>query len=349
MVQYTLWGTEVDLDLPKEIFPTDDEMKKLEDNARNSKHDFFRSSRGDESYLLHYRTWLPKEGVEPKGICIYQHGIQANSGMACKLKDGTVTKTAVLTKNLVEAGYEVYGLDMLGHGFSEGRRFYIPDGDWTINRDDLASFAMHISRQKKELPLFLFGESYGSCLAIHVARQWMDDTDNAPANFKGICVIAPAIIGDLPPTVIVKLLTYLASKYPTKTPFFMPATVSPERIWRVDEVREYFTAPREHEMRLHGGGNKFCLGTALGLLNALEESRTKAIPGLTVPFAVAHGTNDYGVPIAGTHFLLDHSVTPEEDREVRILEGAFHDLLSEESSDETMEFFIKWMSSRIAK
>ncbi len=127
----------------------------------------------------------------------------------------------------------------------------------------------------------------------------------------------------------------------------MPNPVSPDRIWNNEDVAKEFTSERRRELRLSAGGKKFCLGTALGLVNALEKAREEAIPRLTVPFYVGHGTNDFGVPISGTEYLLEHAATPEEDRCVNIIEGAYHDLLSCESREETLRSMIEWMNSRI--
>ncbi len=67
---------------------------------------------------------------------------------------------------------------------------------------------------------------------------------------------------------------------------------------------------------LEGGGRPYRLGTALHLLMALEEARSKSIPGLKVPFCVVHGTDDFGVPIAGTEYLIETAETPEAERAV---------------------------------
>lgn len=201
MVKYTLWGNEVDLDLDKKTFPTVDEMKEMDDIMFNCEHGYFDGSER-HNHKLHYRKWLHARNgtstttTSPKGICVFQHGIHGESGFGA-IVDGTPCKLALLAKTLIDAGYILYSLDMLGHGYSEGARFYIPDGDWTINRADFRSFAKFVEKKEEEeeelLPFYLLGESYGACLALHVARQWMDEPDTAPKNFRSICILAPGM------------------------------------------------------------------------------------------------------------------------------------------------------------
>lgn len=206
-----------------------------------------------------------------------------------------------------------YMLDMLGHGFSEGHRFYVPD--WKVNRDDLDNFGRFVASEHEEgTPIFLTGESYGGCLALHAARKWQD-ADDAPKGFQGIVITAPAIIGDVPPAPVVFVLRYfLKPLRPKWVPFFMPNTVSPDRIWKDPEVREIRNEPRYKSMLLDGSGRAFSLGTATNLLSATEEVREKVIPGLTVPFCVCHGSDDMAVLISGSEYLIEHSNTPQEDR-----------------------------------
>lgn len=305
----------------------------------NPSHGFFDTDTGEK---MHYLKYLPEGNTKPKAICVYQHGIGAFCGK---------TYMAMLARTMTKHGFALYVPDMIGHGFSEGCRFYIPRGRWSINRDGLEAFARFtISQHATGTPSFLMAESYGGCLALHVARLWQDDPRRAPAGFGGICLIAPAIIGDLPPAAVTFTLRYfLAPLLPRWTPFFMPHTVSPERIWKDEAVRRANTAERKISMGLQSGGSPFRLGTATGLLGALEEVREVVIPGLTVPFAVAHGTDDHAVPIVGTEFLLDRSATPEDDRAVRRVVGGYHDIMSEETNEETLMFFITWMEGRISK
>jgi len=336
--KFLLWGTVVNLARSEDTAPNEKELQEIDEMLMNPTHGFFETKGGEK---MHYVKYIPK-GIKPKGICVFQHGIGAYCGknfigaLSCLMK---------------ENGFALYVPDMIGHGFSEGCRFYIPEGQWSINRDGLEAFAQFASSEhEKNTPLFLSGESYGGCLTLHVARMWQNNPEQAPPGFAGIWLTAPAIIGDLPPKPVIFILRYFfAAIAPRWVPFFMPHTVSPDRIWKDEKVRSRNTSKRALSMGLHSGGAKFRLGTAVGLLTALEEVREVAIPGLTVPFAVAHGTDDYAVPITGTDFLLENANTPEDDKAVRRVEGGYHDILSEETKVETMMFFINWMSGRISK
>jgi alpha-beta hydrolase superfamily lysophospholipase len=88
---------------------------------------------------------------------------------------------------------------LLFNSFSEGVRFYIPNS-WMVNRDDLQEFSLFVASQHDPgMPFFLGGDSYGGCLAIHVGRKFQDSPKDAPSGFRGLCLTAPAIVGDLPP------------------------------------------------------------------------------------------------------------------------------------------------------
>ena len=223
--QNTRYGKYVELDIPKEAFPTDAEIQAMEDALPEcQQHGWFESNGAQ----LHYRKFMPPE--QPRGVVVYQHGILAHTGNAFILKDGRKVNSALMADSFNKAGYALYALDMLGHGFSEGLRWFVPD--WKVNRDDLDNFTRFVASENPGIPLFLFGESYGSTTALHLARKWQD-SDNAPEKFAGVVVIAPAIVSDMPPYPVVFTLRYiLAPIFPRWVPFFMPNPVSADRIWR---------------------------------------------------------------------------------------------------------------------
>lgn len=126
----------------------------------------------------------------------------------------------------------------------------------------------------------------------------------------------------------------------------MPHPISAERIWRDEKIRNAFDLSK-CDLGLHNSGRPFCLGTATGLLMALQSVRETVIPDLSVPFCVLHGTEDHGVLIEGTDYLLEHAKTSEENRAVRKIEGAYHDLLAEPTKNDTMQFIVDWIRLRI--
>ena len=211
--------------------PIDDNGKKDNDEYDNEAN----SQTQDEQkkkrcYKLHYRKFLlpnhdnasssdtpnqPKPFKPPKGICVFQHGIQGHGGKAAKYsnEENNYTDTGLLARKLASEGYILYSLDMLGHGLSEGIRFYIPRGQYEINRDHLSDFVHFASQDAVHeqsspngdpLPIYLFGESYGGNLALHVTKHYQLHPKLAPPKFQGLILIAPAIIAhSLPPPPVV--------------------------------------------------------------------------------------------------------------------------------------------------
>ena len=343
MPKYTLWGKEVELDIDRKVFLTDDEMKARE-ALYPCQHCWFQSP--CSGLQLHYRVSLPTGSSPLKGVVVFHPGIQDESGRGVLLKNGRKVAGAYVAEELVRAGYAFYSLDAYGHGFSEGLRFYVQD--WKHNRDDFEHLAQMVAKEHgDETPLFLMGDSYGGCLTLHVAGLW-EDKARAPSSYKGIVLTAPAIVSDLPPKPVVWFLRYLmAPLFPTRTPFFMPNPVSADRIWSDPEVLAAFTNQRAMETTMEGGGRAFRLGTAVNLLRALEDVRQNVVPKLNVPFCVCHGKADKAVLVEGTEYLVRHAQTPETDQAVLLHEKAYHDIFSEPMRDEALRFIVAFLDERI--
>jgi alpha-beta hydrolase superfamily lysophospholipase len=297
---------------------------------------------------LHYRKFMPKEG-KPKAILVYVHGIQTHGGKAFVLADGRKLNLSLLADVCDKENFSLYAPDMYGHGFSEGTRWMIPT-TWENNLKDLTNFVDLIQGDDPKVPLFLLGESYGGTLTIHAAKQYQDHPESAPKNFRGIMLTGPAIVGDVPPYPVYFVLRYvLAPLFPTWTPFFMPNPVSADRIWRDPEVVALHTTERMKEMMIDSTGSPFRLGTAKNLLIALELARSRAIHGFKVPYCIAHGTKDMGVPIEGSELMAATASTPAADAEFYRIQDAYHDLLGDHAAEEVTEHFVEFMKKQIQK
>jgi acylglycerol lipase len=343
MVDYDIFGAKgVKIEIPKAVFPTKEELDLMDQTVPGSQHGWFESSY--KKRRLHYCCWVP-EG-EVKGVVVFCHGISSYCWKGTVIDDQKLS-TSLMVDSFLRKGVAVYSFDYLGHGFSEGTRFFIPD--WQNNKQDIVNFCnLAASKHPTTVPFFLGGESYGGCLAIHVARYFQDKPEAGPSNFDSILLVAPAIIGDLPPFPVYQILRYgLAPLFPKWIPFFMPNPISPDRIWRNEKVLKQRTSHRYREMGIDGGGLPFRLGTALNLVVALEEVRKEAVPGLNVPFCAVHGTADYGVPIEGSMYLVEHCATPDNKREFHELQGAYHDIFCDPLAEEAMGRWLDFVQKRI--
>ena len=202
----------------------------------------------------------------------------------------------------------------------------------------------------KSVPLFLSGESFGGTLTLLVSRYFQDHPDEAPANFDSSLLICPAVIGDVPGFPVYQLLRYvLAPISPTRTPFFMPNTVSTERIWKDPKVVEYYSDPKKVRMQLDAIGAPFRLGTAVNLLKALEDVRANSIPGYDQPFCVVHGDEDVAVPIEGSRLLFNSSSTLEENKEFHVIQSAYHGIFADPKAEEAMKKIVDYVDARMKK
>jgi pimeloyl-ACP methyl ester carboxylesterase len=220
MVSRNLFGTDVNIQIG-EGFPSDEEIKQQDNLLSECEHGWIDSTYEDAK--LHYRYWLPKGDI--KGVVVYFHGINTQSGKALVL-NGRRLCTSLLSDTLVGNGLALFSLDLYGHGFSEGTRFWVPS--WETNRDDCVKFVKMVSeKHSKDIPLFVAGESYGGCLSVHVGRYFQDHPGSRPANFDSLLLAAPSITADLPPFPTFQFLKYiLAPLFPKWTPFFMPHPVN---------------------------------------------------------------------------------------------------------------------------
>ena len=345
MPLYNLWGyTDLNIEIPVDEFPDETWRNKKEVLFANPEHGYFESCY--EGKKLHYRKNLPPKGTPIRAIVIYQHGIHGQSGYGMQCADGRYCDMALRIRHMNAKGYAVYAHDQLGHGFSEGIRFYIPRGDWKVNRDDLIRFVQLAADEHPEgTPLIISGESYGGCLGFHASHVLQtEQPEKAPKGFLGCALNCPSIDGEMPIWPIVFFLRYiLAPLFPLWTPFFMPHPISVDRVWKEDEPKAYYQTERHGLSR---SGVPFRLGTAVGLVDALECAQ-KIFPAFSAPFHINHGSDDYGVPMSGSQKLFKQCKTPARDKELNIIADGYHGLFSQLDAEETMDHEIQWIEKRI--
>ena len=347
MVQHEVFGVERDIDIYAKDFPTEEELQEMEDRLPGCEHGWFDSV--DRDLKLHYRTFTPPQNKQPpKAIVIWMHGVQTHCGRAHILKDGRKINMALLSERVLNEDFALYCFDMTGHGYSEGSRFMVTAG---VKQDYLNFVNLVVSQHDEGTPLFLMGESFGGNLTLQVGRHFQDHPDDAPKGFQGIVLVAAAIYGYqnfFPVDVALKyVLTPFIPRF--RPPTFIPNPVAPALLWRDPEVL-YVNSQEQRvtEMWLEPAERHSNLQTSSTLIEAMKYVRNECIPDFKLPFCILHGTSDRAVPIAESlEYFVEKVATPEANRAVKRVGGAYHDLLGDPTAEENLDFVLGWMKKRI--
>ncbi|CAB9498680.1 Monoglyceride lipase [Seminavis robusta] len=351
MVKHIVFGVERDIDIYADVFPTEEELEEMESRLPGCEHGWFDSV--DNGLQLHYRKFLP--AGPPKGIIIWMHGVQTHCGRAHILKDGRKINMALLSDRVVhQEGYALYAFDMTGHGYSEGSRFLVKS---TVKQDYLNFVKLVVDDNNNEnnddnnIPLFLMGESFGGNLTLQIGRYYQDHPDETPKGFAGIILVAAAIYGyQIFFPVDLALKYFLTPFVPRlRPPEILPNPVAPSMLWRDPEVL-YINAQEKRvtEMWLEPAERHSNLQTSSTLIEAMKYVRNECIPDFKGPFCILHGTSDRAVPIAGAlEYFVEQVATPEPDRAVKRVGGAYHDLLGDPTAEENLDFILEWVKKRI--
>ena len=358
MVQHRIFGVERDIDISVEDFPTPERLQELEAplDANGCQHGWFPSTfvgnrKRPKTIQLHYRFFLPssKNNSSPKAVVVFMHGLHNHSGCAHVMPYSKSKRNmAALSTEFLSKDMAVYAFDLLGHGYSEGHRFVLPSADVLI--DDYLTFVKLVVKKHPDVPLFLMGESLGGNLTLQVARHYQDYPDERPPQFVGLALIAPAIY----PTNIYwpqQTLFYSISPFVGhwRPPAWIPSPIRETNIWRDPERIALAQAhngiqapPSQHPPYLS-------LWTLCVLMRRVRDT---AIPGLKVPFCVAHGRKDVAIPIVGSEWLVEQALEAglaEEDCTLQSYPEALHDLLSEPEAEGMVTWLVDWMSERVQR
>jgi len=123
----------------------------------NEPHYFVNTS---DKKVLFLRAWIPQEETD-SAILIF-HGITAHSG-----------PYAMIGEALKRFGFAVYGLDLRGHGLSDGNRGDYPSKKRFI--EDIGETISFIKSMHKRL--LILGHSLGVMTAIYASNHFLEEID----------------------------------------------------------------------------------------------------------------------------------------------------------------------------
>lgn len=262
---------------------------------------------------LYQQCWLPES--ECRAVLLVIHGINEHSG-----------RYARFAADLNRQGYAVYGMDLRGHGKSNGERAWIASFD--IFLDDIQILLDHVAHQQPEKPLFLLGHSMGGLIIawLAITRQ---------PQVSGLIFSGPAILvgGKVFP-----ILRRLAAFFSLVWPKLRLVRIGCRFISRDPQVVEDF---KNDPLVFHG---RFPVRTGAEILRVAKQVQQR-LAEIRLPFLVMHGTGDIVADANGSRLL--YARASSADKTLQLYDGLYHEILSEPEREQVLNDLLAWLNARV--
>jgi len=224
--------------------------------------------------------------------------------------------------------------------------------NWKDLVSDCREFVEHVmSAENEDLPFFICGFSMGGALSLILSLE-LDFQAGIWKQFRGLCLISPAISIAQPPNYIRTVLgafTFFGGASlewgPAGTDLGFRQMDS-SRPWTEWEIRQGCSESVE-ELRnspLSPFPNKMLLGTADQILS-LADFLMANIQHVAVSFFCAHGTGDALAAPSGSGLL--YSDAKSSDKLLRLYEGACHAMLCDPLFEQVMNDMWECIASHL--
>jgi len=292
------------------------------DQLSNIKYEeeFIQNSRGVKLFTC---RWLPADR-EAKAIICLCHGY----GMECSI---FMEDTGV---RLAKAGYAVFGIDLEGHGKSDGTRCYIKNFDDLV-MDSVTFFrSVAESIEYREKARFLYDESMGGVVALLIHRK-------QPNYWNGAVLVAPMckIAEEIKPhPLVISILKKLSLIIPTWK--IVPTENIIDSAFKDPEKRQKIRANPyiyQDKPRLKTGYE--LLVTSLDMEKRLDE--------VSLPFLVVHGEDDKVTDPSVSKLL--YTSAKSSDKTLKLYPDMWHGLTYGEPPEHIELVFsdiVAWLGKR---
>ena len=263
-----------------------------------------------DGFSIAYRAWLPD--TKPRAIVLISHGLSEHSGRYRHVAEALVTERFVC-----------YGIDHRGHGLSEGRRAYVPDG-WQLVAD-LAQLHDIVSARHDGCAVLLCGHSMGALIGLGFALRY-------PGRLRGMALIGAPVHSEFDkPRWLIALCLWAARYLPTMrfsppgSPTVLTHDAAMLQAWREDPL-------------VNKG--MWRIGTSAALIQLARDIRENASQ-LELPLLLLHGGDDRLAPASGSQFLAAQASSA--DSTLRIYPELRHELVNEVGRDEIIATIRDWL------
>lgn len=318
-------------------------LEKLKRFQRPKTQAFFQAPSG---HRLHLRILLPSDDLEArqvKAVIVHCHGLNSHV-------NGGHWAGEFLPR-LAREGFAVFGVDIMGHGYSEGTRALIQDwhhvfadlealaeaifdvGDEPVRAEVFnANMAPEILGRLRQRPLFIHGASMGGMICFHLGMR-LQRHPRLQKIFKGATLGCPALQVPMPPEAVVCFLN--AFVVPCFSHSGMPSILSSSskinygHSYVLSDPKQKMYAEmemRDDPLRFPDVGLGWTRNTRWGTAGAFAKvfsSMDKDMTNAKFPFLIIHDPKDKITFFEGSEKLMERS--PSNDKELRRFDtGGFH-------------------------
>jgi len=227
---------------------------------------------------------------------------------------------------LNQRGYEVWAVDLRGHGLAEGPRAYVADMEEFVR--DVDQFLKHVRSSGAATPLFLLGHSLGGCIStLYVLRRAHD--------LAGLVLSGPALqLGkDFSPAKIAA--TRALGRFVPRLPVEKLSSASISR--DPDVVRAYDSDPLNYRGWARAG-------FGLAFVRAAEEI-ARRMPEITLPLLILQGGQDRIINRNGGAEL--HRQARSSDKRIEVYEALYHEVLNEPEKERVLGDVAAWLDDHV--
>ena len=265
--------------------------------------------KGQKGLGLYYQGRLPAGDV--KAVLIVVHGVAEHSGRYLRMAEYLASK-----------GFATYGLDLRGHGQSEGKPGFVEHFSYYV--DDVQAFMDLVAARHPGKKIFLFGHSMGAAISLTL----LIDHPQGPAGL----VISGASMKYVPhfQTPLAFLLKPFGAVAPKLGMYRMKsAALSRDRAI----IESYDSDPLVYRGKL-----------SVRLISELIWSIHK-LNGLMgrvqVPVLIIHGSADRLSYPAGAQMVYDR--VGSKDKTLIIYPGFYHEILNEPGFPQVLSDMEHWL------
>ena len=258
---------------------------------------------------LFAQSWSPDDEIKKIVMIIHGHGDHS-------------TRYDHWAERFVKNGYAVVGIDLRGHGKSEGKKGYIPDYDSLLN--DVELMINETEKLFPEKEKILYGQSMGGNLVINYCLK-------RESKIKAVIASSPWLKLAFEPT---KLQLFLANLGKKLVPKLTQSTkLSPD-----DFSHDKYEVEKCNNDKLFH--DKISSMLYLSIVEHGEIALEQA-DNFKIPLLLLHGSGDKVTSHKATESFYQKA---QNVASIKIFEGCYHELHHEFEREQVFQHILDWLN-----